>query len=189
VDFLNNVDPWSFLLVVVCAIALFGLARWARIATEGGDFQMNQDSGLPFPTQEKSWSTDSPPVIPVDPAFGPEPQLGPIRITKFYFSKFDLTAGPPDAYSFYDELFVELYDSDSGSRWMQSYGVATPQGLTQILNDKQWNYLYANGIIVVPRYDLSPIREAVVARIAEDNELYKPEKKVQEESLYRARHF
>ena len=122
-------------------------------------------------------------MAPPEPTFGPEPQLGPVRITKFYFSKFDLATGPQDPYSFYDELFVELYDSDSGSRWMQSYGVATPRGLEEILKDKQWNYLYANGIIVVPKYDVAPIREAVVARIAEDNELFKPEKRVQEESL------
>jgi hypothetical protein len=36
---------------------------------------------------------------------------------------------------------------------------------------------------VVQKYDLSPIREAVIARIAEDNELFKPMEKVQEESL------
>jgi hypothetical protein len=183
VDFLNNLDPWSLVLLVVCAIALFGVARWARTATEGGEFNLPQDSGLPFPEPEHSWSAASPTAATQEPTFGPEPQLGPIRITKFYFSKFDLVAGPPDPYSFYDELFIELYDADSGHRWTQSYGVSSPRGLEEILKDKDWSYLYANGIIVVPKYDLTPIREAVVARIAEDNERYKPEKKVQEENL------
>jgi len=183
VDFLGNLDPWGFLLVIACAIGLYGLARWARTATEGGDFTQNVDSSLQVPPQDPSWSSGPAPVVPAEVSFGPEPQLGPVRITKFYFSKFDLAAGPQDPDSFYDELFVEVYDPDSGSRWMQSYGVATPRGLEEILKDKDWNYLYANGIIVVPRYDLAPIREAVVARIAEDNEVFKPEKKVQEESL------
>jgi hypothetical protein len=144
---------------------------------------MPHDPGVAFSGEESRWAIDPPRVVAPEPTFGSEPQLGPIRITKFYFSKFDLTAGPPDPYSFYDELFIELYDADSGHRWMQSYGVATPQGLTQILNDKNWNYLYANGIVVVPKYDLTPIREAAVARIAEENELFKPEKNGQEESL------
>ena len=113
----------------------------------------------------------------------PEAELGPIRIVNFYFSKFDAVRGPADSSVFHDEVFVELYDSQSGHRWTHSYGVATPEGLSQILEEKSWFYLYANGIIVVQKYDLNRIREAVVARIAEENELYKPAEKANEEVL------
>ena len=181
--FLDNVDPWGLAALLGSAAALFGLAKWARRASDSSQFNLPTDPGLSFPIQEPQWTAESAPVVAAEPAFGPEPQLGPVRITKFYFSKFDLTAGPEDPHSFYDELFVELYDSESGHRWMHSYGVATPQGLSEILHDKQWNYLYANGIIVVPKYDLASIREAVVARIAEDNEAFKPPEKIKEEGL------
>lgn len=179
----NQLDPWGLLVLVVSAIALFAVAKWAKGISDSSQFAPPIDPGLALPNHDVQWAPSPPQVPPPEPTFGPEPQLGPVRITKFYFSKFDLATGPQDPYSFYDELFVELYDSDSGSRWMQSYGVATPRGLEEILKDKQWNYLYANGIIVVPKYDVTPIREAVVARLAEDNELFKPEKRVQEESL------
>ncbi|MCI0351723.1 MAG: hypothetical protein L0Z53_20070 [Acidobacteriales bacterium] len=182
-DLFNQVEPLQVLFLVFVAIGLYGLARWARTSTEGG-FHIQQNTETPIAPDEPSWSADVPPLaVKPEPTFGPEPQLGPVRITRFSFPKFDLATGPQDPDSFYDELFVELYDAETGHRWMHSYGVATPQGLNEILNDKKWNYLYANGIIVVPRYDLTAIREAVVARIAEDNEAFKPAEKIKEESL------
>jgi hypothetical protein len=183
VNLFNQVEPLHVLFLVFVAIGLYALARWARTSTEGS-FHIQQNTETPITPYEPSWSADAPPPpIKPEPTFGPEPQLGPVHITKFYFPKFELGTGPEDAYSFYDELFVELYDAETGHRWTHSYGVATPQGLNEILNDKKWNYLYANGIIVVPKYDITAIREAVLARIAEDNEAFKPEKKIQEEAL------
>jgi hypothetical protein len=69
---------------------------------------------------------------------------------------------------------VELYDPDSDHKWWQSYFVASPQGLSQILRDKSWKYLYAAEILVLPKYDLEEIRRGVVSRFVAANEYFKP---------------
>jgi hypothetical protein len=181
-NFFNNLDPASLALLIVCALALFTVGKWATRVSESNQLNWPEEPNLgPSSAQQSLF-----PVVTKahgNAVSAREAELGPIRIIKFYFSKFDLVHGPADPEAFYDELFVELYDANSGHRWTQSYGVATPEGLRQILHDKSWSYLYANGIIVVQKYDLNPIREAVIARITEDNELFKPMEKVQEESL------
>ncbi len=178
----SDVDPWGLVALIVSGGALFGLGKWA---TRSGATQFSLPDQPPVnlsPPEPRLFARTSDTVLSA-PEFGPEPELGPIRIVKFYFTKFDLNQGPDDPLVFYDELFVELYDGDSGHRWTSSYGVATPAGLSKILEDKSWSYLYANGIVVVEKYDLSRIREAVVARIAEENELFKPPEKISEEGL------
>jgi hypothetical protein len=178
----SDVDPWGLVALIVSGGALFGLGKWA---TRSGATHFNLPNQPPV-----DLSLREPRLFPrasdtslSAPEFGSEPELGTIRIVKFYFTKFDLNQGPENPLVFYDELFVELYDADSGHRWTSSYGVATPAGLSKILEDKSWSYLYANGIVVVEKYDLSRIREAVVARIAEENELFKPPEQISEESL------
>jgi hypothetical protein len=92
---------------------------------------------------------------------------------KFFFERIDALSGPPDPDVFADDLHVELYDPDSDNKWWHSYFVATPTGLSQILREKAWKYLYATGILVLPRYDLEEIRRAVVSRIVADHEFFK----------------
>ena len=181
----SDVDPWGLVALVVSGGVLFGLGKWA---TRGGatHFSLPDQPAIDLPDLAPPEprlfpSVSDPPIAVLE--FGSAPELGPIRIVKFYFTKFDLNQGPEDPLVFYDELFVELHDADSGHRWTSSYGVATPAGLSKILEDKSWSYLYANGIIVLEKYDLSRIREAVVARIAEENELFKPPEKISEEGL------
>ena len=93
----------------------------------------------------------------------------------------DAIPGPDDPDVFADELQVQLYDPDSDHGWWQSYFVATPQGLSGILREKSWRYLYAPEMIVVPRYDLEEIRRAVVVRIMADHEFFKDKKQEAEE--------
>jgi hypothetical protein len=122
---------------------------------------------------------NAPPAPVPDPeqvvaSFRDDPELGRLRITKFFFKTLDAVPGPLDPLVFGDDLTVELYDPDSGHKWWQSYFVASPQGLAQILRDKSWNYLYATEMIVVPRYNLEEIRRAVVSRLVESQEYFKP---------------
>ena len=179
---LDNIEPWNLVLLVVCALALFVVGKWASRVSESNQLNWPEEPKIDSPASQQ-WLFPAPTNGQAAGTPTSEPELGPIRIVNFYFSKFDTVHGPADPEAFYDELFVELYDSDSAHRWTQSYGVATPQGLTQILHDKSWSYLYANGIIVVQKYDLNCIRQAVIARIAEDNELFRATEKVQEETL------
>jgi hypothetical protein len=53
-------------------------------------------------------------------SFHPDPSLGKIRMTKFFFEKVDAIPGPTDPNIFADELHVQLYDPDSGNYWWQS---------------------------------------------------------------------
>lgn len=174
------VDPWNFLAVVVGGLGLFALGRWV-FRSPGTHFNLPNDARPEFLGAPQFGAAAS--ALAEQQVFAPDAALGTVRITKFYFAKFDLASGPADPEAFYDELFVELYDADTGHRWMQSYGVATPRGLTQILQERSWSYLFANGIIVLPRYDLARIREAVIARLAEDNERFEPAEKPAEEEL------
>ena len=102
---------------------------------------------------------------------------------KFFFEKVDAIPGPADPAVFADELHIELYDSDSGHTWWQSYFVATPPGLTAILREKSWRYLHAPQILVLPRYDLEEIRRAVVSRIMADHDFFKDKQDSEEDSL------
>ena len=112
-----------------------------------------------------------------------DPLLGKIQIRKLYFDKTDIIPGPEDPEVFAEELHIELYNPDSGHSWWQSYFVATPLGLENVLREKHWRYLHAPGILVFPRYDLEEIRRAVVSRILADHDYFKNNEQPEEESL------
>jgi hypothetical protein len=174
-------NPWNVLALLAAGFGLFALGRWA-FRPRDTHFNLPDDATSQF-LAGQSQLNNAAQQLAEQAVLAPDTALAPVRITKFYFSESDLAAGPADPEAFYDELFVELYDGDTGHRWMQSYGVATPRGLEKILQDKSWGYLFANGIIVLPRYDLARIREAVIARLAEDNETFEPAETPKEEEL------
>jgi hypothetical protein len=78
---------------------------------------------------------------------------------------------------------VELYDADSGHKWWQSYFVATPEGLANVLRDQSWKFLYAPQTLVLRQYDLEKIRRAVVSRIKADHDFFSDSQESAEESL------
>jgi len=167
----SNYNGPKLLLLVLSAGGLYAVARWAsslrgqdRTYTAGNRDRPDAHNQTPFALDPQE----------VVASFPVDPELGSLRITKFFFKKLDAIPGPPDPWTFADELTVELYDPDSEHRWSQSYFVATPQGLSEILRDKSWKYLYAAEVLVLPKYDLEEIRRAVVSRIVETNEHFKP---------------
>ncbi len=160
----------KLLLLVLSAASLYAVARWAS-SLRGRDRSYssgNQDG--PDPHKQTSIALDPQEVVA---SFPVDPELGKIQITKFFFKELDAIPGPPDPWTFADELTVEIYDPDSDHKWLQSYLVASPQGLSQILRDKSWKYLYATEMLVLPKYDLEEIRRVVVSRIVETNEYFK----------------
>ncbi len=82
-----------------------------------------------------------------------------------YFTRFDIVPGPPDHTSFSDEIFIELYDENSGHQWTSSYFVTTPRGLEQMLEDEQWQYAFADKTFFVRRYDAKVIRQMIVEHL------------------------
>ena len=179
-DITPGSDTGKILLLSLSAIAVYALARWGSGRSGESETVLPVESQSISPATSAKISTSDPDdVLALFPA---DPNLGRIRITKFFFKKLDAISGPGDPLVFADELYVQLYDPDSGHKWGQSYVVASPRGLAQILRDKSWKYLYAPQMLVLPKYDLEEVRRAVVSRITEESELFKPSEE-NEESL------
>jgi hypothetical protein len=180
-------DLVKLLLFALVSVGLFGLGRWS--SRLGGGSSEDSWAEAPSP-HSRPWEDEKqttqlwpPGADEIAASFPFEPLLGKIRITKFFFEKVDAIPGPADSVVFADELHLQLYDPDSDHRWWQSYFIATPQGLTQLLRDKSWKYLYAPEMLVVPRYDLEEIRRAVVSRVMTDHEFFKDKPQPEEEPL------
>ena len=179
-------EALKFLLLVVVGGGLLALGRWSsrlaapRSADSPADAPAPDATELPPGSTPKVWPPSAEEVAASLPF---DPQLGNLRIRKFFFKTADVMPGPDDPEEFADELNVELYDPDSNHAWWQSYFVATPQGLARILREKHWRYLHAPEILVFPRYDLEEIRRAVVSRIVADHEYFKGKEQAEEETL------
>jgi hypothetical protein len=160
----------KLLLLVLSAAGLYAVARWASsLRAQDQNYTAGNREGR-GPHEQSPIAVDPQEVVA---SFPIDPDLGKIQITKFFFKKLDAIPGPPDPGTFADELTVEIYDPDSDHKWLQSYFVASPQGLSEILRDKSWKYLYATEMLVLPKYDLEEIRRAVVSRIVESNEYFR----------------
>ena len=151
--------------------AIYVLSRWSSHLNE------SRPGVAPPPEPEPSYRIadtprESPKIVPIDrrPQFHSsqpvdEQHLQPIRIVHMYFSQFDFEPGPPDPKSFADELFVKLYNADSGYDWLLSYFVATPDGLSDMLQRESWDYAFADSVFFVQRYDPKVIRQAIVEHL------------------------
>jgi hypothetical protein len=161
-------DAAKIALLVSAFIGVYGLSRWASRQSESVlpapaiPLEPTPPSVLEPPRQ---WSK----VVPIDTrsqSAGPETvdenALRPVRILNMYFSRFDLVPGPPDPLCFADELFVDLYDENSGHKWTNSYFVTTPRGLDQMLDEEQWQYAFADQAFFVHNYNAKVIRQMVV---------------------------
>jgi len=179
-------DLLKLLLMVVIGGGLLLLGKWSSRLGRTRTYDIPAD--LPVPAIADLLPGTSPRALPPSAeevaAFLPyDPELGEIRIRKFFFAKANAVPGPEDPEVFADELNFELYDPESDHAWWQSYFIATPQGLAKLLREKSWRYLHAPEILVFPRYDLEEIRRAVVSRIKADHDYFKGKEQEEEESL------
>ena len=178
-------DTVKLLLFVAAAGGLLALGRWTSRLGSIGRGDSPADIPTPDPremalqaTAQKIWPPSAEQVaasLPYDPL------LGRIQIRKLFFDKTDVSPGPSDPEVFADDLHIELYDPDSNHRWWQSFFIATPKGLAEILRERHWRYLHAPSVLVLPRYDMEEIRRAVVSRIMAEHDYYKGLKKEEEE--------
>src|SRR4051812_42281518 len=144
-------DDLTKLAVLVAAfVGVYGLSRWASRQTESVPrapelpLEPTPPAELELP---RPWSK----VVQIDTRSQfartervDEEALRPVRILNMYFSRFDLVPGPPDPTSFADEIFVDLYNENSGHKWTSSYFVTSPRGLDQMLEDEHWQYAFAD---------------------------------------------
>jgi hypothetical protein len=85
-----------------------------------------------------------------------------IVIRDWNFAKFEIQTGPPDLDNFADELLVDLFDRSTGQSWRQTYFVATPAGLETVLDKRHSNFMFLPQTLVMNRYDLNELRQAVL---------------------------
>jgi hypothetical protein len=99
---------------------------------------------------------------------GGEDDLQPrnIEITDWNFATFEIAAGPPDAHSFAEELWVDLHDKSSGHNWKQTYFVATPAGLQKMLHENKSKFMFLPKVLIMDRYDARELRTAVLEDLA-----------------------
>jgi len=181
-------DILKLFLLVAIGGGLLLLGRWSsRLgATGSGDFMADEptpDVKDLLPGGKLSTKVWPPSAEEVAASLPYDPSLGKLQIRKFFFKKCEVSPGPDNPDVFADELLIELYDPDSDHAWWQSYFVATPEGLANILRENSWRYLHAAEIMVFPRYDLEEIRRAAVSRIIADHEYFKGAHREEEETI------
>jgi len=166
-------DGWKIILLGGSFVAIYALSRWASRQSELNSPPLPSEKEPAYvPLEAPRQSSVPRKIVPIDrgPQFHTslaidEDELRPIRIVQMYFSKFDFEPGPPDPSSFADELFVKLYNTDSGYDWMISYFVTTPNGINEMLQAEHWDYAFADRVFFVHRYDPKVIRQAVVEQL------------------------
>jgi len=87
----------------------------------------------------------------------------------YYFEKTDLKNGPADPSSFCDDFYVTTRDIENNHEYHYRYLAATPAGLQSVMASEHLPSLYIEGqTIIVPRYDVALILDAVVRQIMKD---------------------
>lgn len=174
-------DVLKILLLVGAFVALYVLSRWASRLNESNPRM--EPPPLPeapkLPDPPRPWTnvvtinrrSEFHSSQPVD-----EEELRPVRILRMYFSQFDCEPGPPDPNSFADELFIKLYDENTGYEWTQSFYVATPRGMDEMLQRENWDYAYTDRVFFLRRYDPKVVRQAVIEQLLSSQEKPSPPK-------------
>lgn len=119
-------------------------------------------------------ATLQPPTIPTLPfpaADQPAEDQPRLRIRSHYFRSFDSEVGPPDPECFYDELFLELENPESGDAWTSSYFVGTPSGIGQAMREEAWDEMFGADLLIVRRFDRELILRSLLERINEQYEI------------------
>jgi hypothetical protein len=148
--------------------ALLVAARWASSKSESS-YQI-PDGDSPEITNDQSLPSALPNAtshgVPLaDSELHPRMRLGKYEIRKLYFDTFEAMTGPPSPDSFCDELTIEVEDCDTGYTSTWGFTVGTPSGIDAKMISKQWKIMYLPEILVVRRYDLDQIRNAVMDQI------------------------
>ena len=99
----------------------------------------------------------------------PEPDSAPngLNLSRYRFRTTTLEAGPLDPEDFYDEIFIDLIDPETGQLWQNSMHVATPRGLERTMRAEQWDTVIGGELLIVLRYDLATILDGAATHLEE----------------------
>jgi len=111
------------------------------------------------------------PALPLPAAEEPEDDPSRLRVRNHYFRSFDSDTGPPDPECFYDELFVELADTNTGGSGTISYFVGTPSGIAQVMREEGWDEMFGTDLLIVRRFDRELILRSLIERLEEQYEI------------------
>jgi hypothetical protein len=111
------------------------------------------------------------PTLPLPAAEDPADDQTRLRIRQHYFRSFDSDTGPPDPECFYDELFLELEDTNTGGSWTISYFVGTPSGIAQVMREEGWDEMFGIDLLIVRRFDRELILKSLLERLEEQYEI------------------
>jgi hypothetical protein len=92
---------------------------------------------------------------------------GGLVVSRYYFRQTDLEAGPADRDVFYDELFIELKEPQSGQTWQNSIHVATPRGLDRMMAEEHWDSVIGTELLIVRRYEVDSILHGAIDHLQE----------------------
>jgi len=110
-------------------------------------------------------------TLPLPAAEEPGEDQSRLRIRNHYFRSFDSDTGPPNPEAFYDELFVELEDTNTGGSWTISYFVGTPSGIAQVMREEGWDEMFGTDLLIVRRFDRDLILRSLLERLEEQYEI------------------
>ena len=111
-------------------------------------------SELPFPVQLPELTVDD------------DGRYNRQEFINYYFEEIDLVQGPPDPAAFADEFSMETRNPEDGFTYTHRFLVATPAGLQRSMKTRHLPSLYLRKqAVIVPRWDLKLILEAVVQEI------------------------
>jgi hypothetical protein len=126
---------------------------------------------LSRPVDAATLEPPSTPTLPLPAAEEPAEDQSRLRIRNHYFRSFDSETGPPDPECFYDELFVELADTNTGGSWTVSYFVGTPSGIAQVMREEGWDEMFGTDLLIVRRFDRELILKSLLERLEEQYEI------------------
>ena len=138
---------------VLAILALYLVARWVRSHTA-----TEEEQNEPARYLVHSSGTGTAQHLGVK---------GGLSVTRYYFRETDLEAGPADPADFYDELFIDLRDSQTGQTFQNSIHVVTPRALDRVMAEEHWDSVIGTELLVVRRYNLDTILRGAVDHLQE----------------------
>lgn len=90
---------------------------------------------------------------------------GALELRSLEFDTFDAAAGPADPMEFFEQMRVTVGRARVERSSCFALYVTTPQGMAAYMKKNGVSHQFGRDVLLVDRYDLQVIREAVLARI------------------------
>jgi hypothetical protein len=167
--------PIVFLVLVGAAALFFFLSR--QSSSPSSDGPMHDPDWRPEELLPQDEEDNEPPAVPsVVGSEIPLPQeiqqleaefsnlLSAPALVNYYFKTIDLVEGPKDPANFSDEFSAVMRNADTNYQWTVTYTVTTTKALEEMIAQEKYRYVFGDGMIIFPKYDLAAILRAIFER-------------------------